>query len=82
MRIVNKDMLYRISMEGGTCRVVEVETEKELLEYLARLTDQTIITSVNHLEIYTDAIRSPKYAFRNHPYYKKIRKEIEENKKF
>lgn len=67
--------LYRItSGETGLCKVIECNSEKELIEYVAEAQKRWIVSNVVELDITGNTIRTPKVAIKSHPYYKELMK--------
>lgn len=67
--------LYRItSGETGLCRVIECNSEEEMIEYVVNAQKRWIVSNVVELDISGNAIRTPKVAVKSHPYYKELMK--------
>lgn len=71
------DSVYRITFLNYTkMMIISCSSEKELIDYIIKLEkEKYIIRSVVRVDIYCDAVRSPRISLRNNPYY------IEQHKK-
>ena len=74
MRIL-EGRLYRItSGETGLCKVIECNSEEEMIEYVFQMEKRWIVSNVVELDITGNSIRTPRVAVRSHPYYKELLK--------
>ena len=72
MRIL-EGRLYRItSGETGLCKVIECNSEEEMIEYVFQMEKRWIVSNVVELDITGNSIRTPRVAVRSHPYYKEL----------
>lgn len=68
-------VLYRIGNQAtGSYEVVECVNEEELIRYVASLRGKRLISSVVRLDVYGNAIRTPKIAVSSNPLYKQLTK--------
>ena len=51
---------------------IGLDSEKEMVEYVAEMSKRWAISNVVRLEISSDAVRTPKVAVKSHPYYKEL----------